>query len=255
MQQEEQNLRFMGGVDQVFRKTSFPKPFRFNEEVASVFDDMVQRSIPQYALVTEIAVEWASRYYQPDTMVYDIGCSTGTFLDLLSRRLDSPARMVGIDLSEPMVQKARQKMTNMPNRHSVDFRCQDACDILFQKASVIVVNYTFQFLEITKRRQLFRQIYDALVPGGILFFSEKVRCNHSEFQETITDLYEHFKESHGYTKSEIARKKEALENVLVPFTEEEYRVHLKDVGFQSMDSVSKWLNFMSFVAQKGYGVH
>ncbi len=120
-----------------------------------------------------------------------------------------------------------------------------------QATSFVILNYTLQFMEIKKRRTLLQSIAQASVPGGILFLSEKVRSPHPEFQETTTALYEEFKYRQGYSQREIARKKEALENVLVPLTEDELKDMVRAAGFTHVESLLKWNNFITLVAIKG----
>lgn len=238
--------------DQLFASQRYPKPFAFNAEVAGVFDDMVKRSIPLYCDVTPYLGDWALDYYKAGTNVYDIGCSTGTTMLHLSQRLEKPVTFIGIDNSPAMIEKAEEKLRAIPAQHRHHLVCDDVMTQNISNASIVILNYTLQFLPIASRYGLLKRIYDGLCPGGILFLSEKVRFDHPQFQETSTNIYENFKERQGYSRTEIEMKKEALDNVLVPFTEQEHRSALKNAGFHSYDSVMKWNNFMSLVAFKGY---
>jgi len=238
--------------DQLFASSLYPKPFSFNREVAGVFDDMVKRSIPLYCDVTSYLGTWAVDYYRGGSNIYDIGCSTGTTLMHLSQRLSKPVSLIGIDKSEAMIEKAQEKLTHAPRHHQYQLLCKDVMDVSLSHASMVVVNYTLQFLPVAQRLQLLKNVYHSLMPGGILFLSEKVRFDHPQFQETSTNIYESFKEDQGYSRTEIEKKKEALDNVLIPFTEGELRTSLGQAGFQHTDSVMKWNNFMSLVAFKGY---
>lgn len=245
------NLKLLGQEDRIFAGQHFPKPFAFNEEVAAVFDDMVHRSIPLYDRVTEYAAAWARRHYQPGTTLYDIGCSTGTTLELVGRSLPAGARLTGIDAAAPMLEQARIKLAEIGRVHEVALVQADASQWPLQATSFVILNYTLQFMEIKKRRTLLQSIAHASVSGGILFLSEKVRSPHPEFQETTTALYEEFKCRQGYSQREIARKKEALENVLVPLTEDELKDMVRAAGFGHVESLLKWNNFITLVAIKG----
>lgn len=247
---KEQRLKLAGKPDQLFAATGYPKPFEFNRDVAAVFDDMVSRSVPLYADVTMHAARWALRFYQPQTALVDIGCSTATLLELVASGGTSPMHLVGIDSSESMLEKAREKLSSVPAPHQWELHCADASTAPMPRASVVVMNYTLQFIPVVERKALMQRVYDALVPGGLLFISEKTRGVCPEFQETTTLFYEEFKRRQGYSDHEIARKKEALEHVLVPFTEPELRRMISQVGFTQLDSVLKWNNFVSIVALK-----
>ncbi|MCB0193082.1 MAG: carboxy-S-adenosyl-L-methionine synthase CmoA [Anaerolineae bacterium] len=236
--------------DDLFERGPWPKPFTFNDEVVRVFDDMVSRSVPLYYEVVAAAAHWAKAYYQPGTRLIDVGCSTGTFLELLGRFLKEPAVLVGIDNAPAMLTKAAEKLAHLQDRHQIELRCENAGDGSFTGSSVVVMNYTLQFLPLAERRPLLQAIYDGLAPGGLLFLSEKVKSGSPRIQETITHHYEAFKARNGYAQTEIERKKEALENVLVPLTYEQQIQMLRDTGFSHVDSLIRLHNFVSFVALK-----
>lgn len=244
-------LKLIGQNDNIFAGRHYPKPFAFNHEVAQVFDDMVQRSIPLYCDVTRYAADWITHFYQTGTSIIDIGCSTGTLTHLAAEQIAVPATFLAIDNSAAMIEKARIKLSDVPKRHHVELVCSDIMDVELPPCSAVVINYTLQFLPVADRARLLARIYQALVPRGILIISEKIRSHSPIFQEITTLLYERFKEEQGYSRTEIERKKEALENVLIPFSEDEHRFHLKQAGFEQVESLMKWNNFLTLVAMKG----
>lgn len=240
-----------GERDELFAAEGYPKPFAFNREVAQVFDDMVSRSIPLYKEVTRTSAEWALRFYRPGTAIYDIGCSTGTTTAALAEAFlgaGTSAAFIGVDNSEPMIAKAQDKLAPWRSAHSIDLLATDIRQHKFQPTSVVIINYTLQFLPIAHRRSLLTSIRQALVPGGILFISDKVRGGCPEFHEAMTHIYEGFKQENGYSRTEIERKKEALEHVLVPLTFTEQMDLLADSGFTYNEPVVKWNNFLSTVS-------
>ncbi len=246
----ETRLYLSSDTDALFETGPWPKPFAFNQEVVRVFDDMVSRSVPLYREVVACAAHWARAYYQPGTRIVDVGCSTGTFLELLGRFLKQPAILVGIDSSQAMLTQAQQKLAQVEEQHQVELLCDRAQNCSFENSSVVVMNYTLQFLPLHQRQTLLQAIYDGLVPGGLLFLSEKTRSPYPQFQETMTRHYEAFKARNGYASTEIERKKEALENVLVPLTATQQVQMLRDRGFQKIDSLIELHNFISWVALK-----
>lgn len=250
---DPQKLTLHGEADQLFATGKYPVPFSFNDEVAQVFDDMVSRSVPLYKEVAIAVAEWTNKFYQPGTNIYDIGCSTGTTIDLSARYLshfDKQASFIGVDTSESMLARARSKLAGWTQEHSIELLLSDAMKVDYCNASVIVVNYTLQFIPVTKRRKLLEKLYAGLLPGGILFLSEKLRSCCPEFHEAVTDNYERFKEAHGYSRTEIERKKEALDNVLIPLTLEEQSELLRSSGFTCFEPMIRWHNFTSFLAIK-----
>ena len=194
---------------------------------------MVSRSVPLYCEVIDLAIYWFQKYYQPTTNVYDLGCSTGTTMDVLARSLNGRNRadgketiqgnFIGIDNSPAMVDACRRKLEWAKKLHNIEINCGDIVSVKISNASFVVMNYTLQFIPVVKRSGLLQAIHQGLCEGGVLLLSEKVRTECSEMQETCTSIYEDFKYRRKYTKREIARKKEALMNVLVPFTEGELK--------------------------------
>lgn len=244
------DLKLLSENDRIFAGPHYPKPFAFNHEVALVFDDMVRRSIPLYAEVVKATADWVLHFYRPQTAIIDIGCSTGTTTHYIGQRLGTPAAFVAIDMSAAMIAKAEEKLADFPARHQLSLLCQDIRETPLPTASVVIINYTLQFLPVADRLTLLSRIYAALTPGGIVIVSEKVRSASPHFQELTTKIYERFKEEQGYSRTEIERKKEALDQVLVPFTEQEHRDTLKQAGFGSVDSLMKLNNFLTLIAHK-----
>ena len=235
--------------DNIFADTSgYPKPFAFNEEVVRVFDDMVSRSVPLYREATRMAVTWAHRFYRENTAIYDIGCSTGTTMAALGAALKHagrPASMIGIDNSAAMIDKAHEKLGPWRDFHHIDLRVEDVLDVKFENASVVIINYTLQFIPMAERKRLLAAIRNAMVPGGVLFLSDKVRGADPVMHEAMTHFYENFKRENGYSRTEIERKKEALDQVLVPLSFSEQLELIADAGFEQTEPVIKWNNFLS----------
>jgi tRNA (cmo5U34)-methyltransferase len=149
-----------------------------------------------------------------------------------------------------MINKAERKLSTFAPSHRLSLRCEDVLATPLHDASGVIINYTLQFLPLAKRLELLRKIYDGLKPGGLLFLSEKIVSRHPQIQETTTDLYYGFKSHNRYSEREIARKKESLENILVPLSEDRLSALLSEAGFICHESVMKWNNFVSIVAIK-----
>lgn len=238
------------GLDRLFAEGSYPKKFAFNEEVANVFDNMVLRSIPFYSEVSNQVLAWAQLHLPKDSKIYDVGCSTGTIFHLLAQYINSSLHMIGIDTAQAMLNKAQTKLADFNKKHQISWLCQNALELVYSKANMIVCNYTLQFIPVEDRKELLRKFHQGLKPGGILFLSEKIRTEDPVVQETMTTIYEAYKRSRGYSQTEIERKKEALDQVLVPVTIEDLQSWLKEVGFRTIEITSKWYCFVSIVAIK-----
>jgi len=237
--------------DNLFTENSSTEKFEFNESVARVFDDMLERSVPMYRECLESTVQWCVKFARDGSHIYDLGCSTGTFLTRLSSRFPTHAgiRLIGVDNSAPMLEKARQKLQPSPLPWKlIEADLQD--DFSLTNASVVVMNYTLQFIPSDRRLEVARKIWKGLNPDGLLLMIEKVASDNSKLDTAYSDFHHQFKKTQGYSQLEIARKREALENVLTPRTVGENINLLLEAGFITGEVFFKWNNFAGFVALK-----
>lgn len=235
----------MCGFDRLFATDHHPLPFAFDTAVAAVFDNMAERSIPQYREVIRIIAEWCERYCGDKDTIYDVGCSTGNCIAAIIERLDCTPQIVGVDSSRAMLDQAKKKCPS-PNVYWLKAPIQE---VKLRTARVVVCNYTMMFIPPSDRKQILQSFFLALKKrNGILFLSEKLSCK-LEFERMMTRSYEEFKSSQGYSFTEIRRKKMALNEVLVPLPLDFYCETLGDVGFQSVDVLLKWNQFATIVAR------
>jgi tRNA (cmo5U34)-methyltransferase len=234
-------------VDKVFKK-SITKQFEFDEEVASVFDDMLNRSVPFYKEMQRLSINFATNFLEENDYVYDLGCSTASTLIELSKHSECKLNLIGIDNSQAMLDRASSKA----KAFGVDLSLinADLHDADYIDAKLILSNYTLQFIRPLQREKLVKKIYDSLEDDGIFIFSEKVISSNSKLNKQSIDEYYEFKKTQGYSEFEISQKREALENVLIPYTEEENKKMILDAGFSSCETIFKWVNFATFIAIK-----
>ena len=236
--------------DRLFAEGPYPVPFAFNQEVAEVFDDMVSRSVPLYQEVQLNLLEWAHALLPERAAVYDLGCSTGTTLSLLGSYLPQTLDLTGVDSSPPMLAKARAKLRGLDPRHTLTLANLDILEMSLVPCDMVIMNYTLQFIPVRSRLALLQKIYASLKPGGVFFLSEKVRSLSPLCQELNMGIYENFKRRAGYSQTEIARKKAALDHVLVPLSVEDTCQLLKSCGFHHTEILIKWNSFVSLLAIK-----
>jgi tRNA (cmo5U34)-methyltransferase len=238
--------------DRVFaRKRSRIKPFAFNREVAEVFDDMLERSVPLYRESIHRQAWLACRFYQTGTRMYDLGCSHGNLGLLICEQLHHHTfTMVGVDTSWPMLEKYQHRLQTATCCGSIDLVCGSMEDIRIENASVVVVNLTLQFLEKARRDDLVQRIFSGLVPGGILLLMEKTVHPEPSVNSLQLDMYRQFKRENGYSDLEISQKRDALEKVLVPDTLDIHFQRLHKAGFRFVDVWLKWFNFSAIIAVK-----
>lgn len=237
--------------DKLFQVDTVQEDFVFNERVVEVFDDMLDRSIPYYREVINSSARLLDVFLHSGDMVYDLGCSTGTTLLEFSRLLEEKGlNFVGIDSSGAMLEKARLKAELYTKTDQLSFVQEDITNLQHRDAGAYILNYTLQFIRPLKREAFLRTLFEALRPGGVLLLSEKIISHDRRLNREYIDIYHSYKKSKGYSELEISRKREALENVLIPFSIEENRTMLKQVGFSAVETYFQWFNFASFVAVK-----
>jgi tRNA (cmo5U34)-methyltransferase len=236
--------------DKVFDKHLSPgTAFEFNQEVADVFDDMVSRSVPFYDEIHRILLDIVDRACPELKRVYDLGCSTGTTISIISKHLATRGiqpGFIGIDNSESMLVKCREKISSA-GVSDCTLHCQNIEDTDIHDADLVIMNYTLQFLDPENRLQMLKNIHNGLTEGGVFVLSEKIRVDDEHVQALLTELYYDFKRRNGYSELEIAQKREALENVLRPITPEEQLAALRDAGFTRVDMIFRWYNFASYI--------
>ena len=233
--------------DKVFTKP-IKKQFEFDEEVAAVFDDMLKRSVPFYKESQDITEFFAHKNLSEDGVLYDLGCSTATLLLNIHRKLRVNATLVGLDNSEAMLAQAKRKCEAYGAK--IDVLNADILEYDYEQADVFISNYTLQFIRPLVREELVKKIADSLKKDGVFIFSEKVISHHSKLNKDLIECYYDFKKEQGYSEYEIMQKREALENVLVPYSEEENIKMAKNCGFSHCEVVFRWANFATFVAMK-----
>jgi len=239
------------GRDQLYANGEVREDFRFNEEVAEVFDDMLARSVPCYGQVTAMTARLLARFLEHHDRVFDLGCSTGATMLELCRRLEPlELRFIGVDNSPAMIAKARLKAEMYGKQERLAFVEGDILEVDLAGAGAVLLNYTLQFVRPLLRPAFLEKICQGLRPGGVLIVSEKIISSDPVVNRAFIDFYLDFKRDQGYSEIEITRKRQALENVLIPFSMEENRDLLRQAGFASVETFSQWFNFASFVAVK-----
>ncbi len=225
--------------------------FAFDENVAKVFPDMIKRSVPGYSTIVAMTGLLAERYATPGSNLYDLGCSLGASTLAMRQNLRTPdCRLMAVDNSTAMLERCRNIIDTDTHDTPVDLVCADLENVAIIDASVVVLNFTLQFIPLERRDALMRTIYEGLRPGGIVVLSEKVSFEDPHLDELNIELHHEFKRANGYSELEIAGKRAALENVLLPETLGRHRQRMADCGFSACDVWFQCFNFASLVAIK-----
>ncbi len=238
-------------ADRIFAENRAATDFTFNTETAQVFDDMVGRSVPFYGELQRMTAEMARDFAAPGTCLYDLGCATGTTFALLDPVVDPSVTFVGIDNSNEMLDKARIKLKAASEKRTIEFRCADIHGMgALTNASFVVMILTLQFVRPLHRERVAKAIHDGMNERGGLILIEKLTAQDSGINRLFIDYYHGMKRRQGYSDLEIAQKREALENVLIPYRIEENIDLLKNAGFRSVETFFRWYNFCGILATK-----
>lgn len=226
--------------------------FQFDERVVAVFPDMIQRSVPGYGMLISSIGLLAARYAQANSHCYDLGCSLGAVSLAMRQRITQPnCDIIAVDNSPAMIARgrelfARDNTTTVP----VSMLCADLQEVAIANASIVVLNFTLQFIPLHLRLTLIKRIYAGLKPGGILILSEKIAFAEPERQHFHVELHHDFKRANGYSDLEISQKRTALENVMIPESLGCHQERLQAAGFAVSDLWFQCFNFASLVAFK-----
>lgn len=237
--------------DTLYNVDSVQEDFVFSDRVVEVFDDMLDRSIPHYQEVIKATACLTDKLLKDGDVIVDLGCATGTTLLEFSRLLKNRSfQYIGMDNSSAMLQKGRLKVELYSKNNQIYFLEQDILDLDLPNTGCFILNYTLQFIRPVKREEFLRRLFHNLKPGGMLILSEKTISHDKLLNRKFIDLYHSYKKEKGYSELEIAKKREALENILIPFSIDENKNILEQSGFTSVETFFQWFNFASFVAIK-----
>jgi len=238
--------------DQIFADSADKaNDFTFDSKVAGVFDDMVSRSVPFYDEIQRMTCELSIDFAQNNTNVYDLGCSTGTTFLQLDGKMDPSINLIGIDNSAPMLKQAAEKLEDVAKNRTVQLHHADIeGDYTLENASVVLLVLTLQFVRPLHREKIAQKIYDGMNKNGVLIIVEKLLSADSTLNRLFIEHYYEHKRKQGYSETEIVQKREALENVLIPYRMEENIGMLKDVGFSHVEDFFRWYNFSGIIAVK-----
>jgi tRNA (cmo5U34)-methyltransferase len=226
--------------------------FRFDEQVADVFSDMIERSVPGYRSIINMLELLTRHYAQDGTTLYDLGCSLGTSTLSMWRGLDDKkdCRIVAVDNSSAMVTRFRDRLQQENLSGKITVLEEDLLKTQIQEASVVVMNFTLQFIPLDHRKELLTRIAQGLRSGGVLVLSEKIEFESPALQKSMVDFHHEFKRAHGYSDLEVSQKRSALEKVLLPESIPTHRERLLEAGFSSCEVYFQCFNFVSMLAIK-----
>jgi len=212
---------------------------------------MILRSVPGYGQIINTIGDLAQKYAVPNRKVYDLSCSLGAATLSIRRRVEGRnCKIIAVDNSESMVERCKENLSAYVSETPVKLVCGDILDIEIENAYVVRLNLTLQFLEPEHRESLLKKIYDGLLHGALLVWSEKLYFDQPKIQSTLDDLHLDFKRANGYSELEISQKRSSLEHVMKPDTLQQHEIRIKEQGFRQLSVWFQCFNFASMVAIK-----
>ena len=225
--------------------------FAFDKRVVDVFPDMILRSVPGYASILSMVGELAEQFATPDSNIYDLGCSLGAATRIMRQRVPQSCTIYAIDSSAAMIDRCKELLAaEPPGGCKILLQETDLADVPIDRAAFVILNFTLQFVPAAQRASVLQNICNGMLPGGALVLSEKVCFQDSAQQTHMTELHHAFKRANGYSDLEIAQKRTALENTLIPETIDQHHDRLTDVGFSTVVTWFQCFNFISILAIK-----
>jgi len=231
--------------DHIYSTEQEVDAFIFDERVVAVFPDMIQRSVPGYASIIAMIEILAKKHAKEGSHIYDLGCSLGAATAVVkSVATQNNCQIIAVDKAPAMIEKARLKIVD----EHVQFQCADIRDIEIENASVVILNFTLQFLPLEERQALLKKIRKGMRSDAVLVLSEKIKGSDEQEDNVLVDLHHSFKLANGYSDLEVSQKRSALENVLIPEKISTHTQRLSEAGFSEVNLWFQCFNFVSFVA-------
>ena len=244
----------MDKIDKIFDKdcNDYSSGFKFDHQVANIFENMISRSVPGYENVITMSGILASKFVTDNANCYDLGCSLGATSFSIQKRINAKnCHIYAIDNSKAMIERLESKLliSDVYPTPIIPI-LGDIKEINMENNQLTAINFTLQFLKISERQSLLEKIYNSMSPGAVLILSEKIKSQNEEENNLLIDIYHQWKETNGYSKREIEKKREALENVLIPESIETHQARLEKIGFKNFSVWFRCFNFVSMVTFK-----
>lgn len=237
----------MTSKDQIFAESfSQIRAFEFDDKVVSVFPDMIKRSVPGYDTILKGIAMLGMKHVKRDTQVYDLGASLGAVSLTVDQAVgEQNIQVHAIDNSKPMIDQLKENLSNISLHNQINPHLADVAEFPIENASMVVSNFTLQFMPVKDRQKVCEAVYRGLNQGAVFVLSEKVLSS-----ETLIDYYHGYKKINGYSDMEIAQKRQALEDALTPDTLDDWLLRLKSAGFNQVEVWFRAFNFISLAATK-----
>lgn len=225
--------------------------FSFNDQVADVFPDMINRSVPSYQTITEGIGKIARMTCSDGARIYDLGCSLGNVSLAISQTLQNKSvEIIGVDNSLAMIERCLHYISNFSYGQKIKIIEGDLTSLNLLENNLTVTNFTLQFVKPDLRQNVINSIFQSLLPGGVFVMSEKIRFEDNTLNELMIELHHDFKRENGYSDLEISQKRTALESVMILDSVDTHLSRLRSAGFKQCQVWYQHYNFISILAIK-----
>ena len=224
------------------------KEWSFSKKIAPLFDYHINKSIPFYKDFQWLCNEVSDYFIKDKSIVYDLGCSTGSYTKKLALRHKNKKglKIYAIDVVSEMINFAKKK-NKIKN---IIYTKKNINKLKFIKSDFVLSFYTLQFINQKYRQSIINKIYKSLNWGGGFFFVEKVRSYDARTQDMSNEIYKEWKKIMGFTDEEINSKTKSLKGVLDPFSSKGNLSMIKRAGFKDFSVIGKFICFEIILAIK-----
>lgn len=222
----------------------------FDRDVPKSFSKHIKNSVPFYSEGHEICLQLSDFFLKKNSICYDLGCSTGTLINKLSKRNDKKINFIGIDSIKAMLNQAKKENKIIKSSNKINYLNKDFLKMKLKKSDLIISYYTIQFIAPKFRQTILKKIYKNLNWGGAFIMFEKIRASDARFQDIYSIVYNDFKLRNNFSPSEIIYKTKSLKGVLEPFSDYGNLSLIKRAGFKDVVPIFQWLCFKGYLCIK-----
>ncbi len=156
----------------------------YSERQAKKYIEFVNRSFSWLYIEKPAFTKYLKSDLNSNKKVLDLGCGEGRTILLLKELGFRDKNIIGVDVSEEMLESAKRKL------HGVNFVESDIVKVEFLESSfdVVISNMVFHYLKITELEQVFKKTYSWLKPGGLFIFNTMHPFRYAKY-----DLDKYFK--------------------------------------------------------------
>jgi tRNA (cmo5U34)-methyltransferase len=227
--------------------------WEFNKKVVEVFDEHVNKNVPNYDLIQKIIVDLSDWLLPDESNLVDVGASTGTTARQIS--LKHPKRKLSFylyDIEEEMLNAAREKNSGHLGHHRFLYINSDLTEHQpsHEEADVSLSIFTLQFIPRHKRGQLLKNLAEkARESTGTLIVAEKLEQETGFWQEVANEATWDYKQDSGIDDETIRSKARSLRGVLVPLKEKELIKLIEENGWKETICVYKFHNWGIYISK------